>query len=92
MYLPPPTEGDFELAPAGTHIGVCYRIIDLGTQETTFEGQAKQQHKNSYQLGTAGREDERRSTIHHQPALYVVDVREGQASEASGELARQSIC
>lgn len=45
MYLPQPTEGDFELVPAGTHMAVCYRIIDLGTQQTTFNGQAKEQHK-----------------------------------------------
>lgn len=45
MYLPPPTGGDFELAPAGTHLAVCYRVIDLGTQTTTFNNQPKQQHK-----------------------------------------------
>lgn len=45
MHLPTPTETDFELPPAGTHIGVCYRVIDLGTQDTSFNGQAKRQHK-----------------------------------------------
>jgi hypothetical protein len=45
MYLPPPTEGDFELTPAGTHLAVCYRVIDLGTQNTTYNGQPKFAHK-----------------------------------------------
>ena len=26
--------GDFELPPAGTYVAICYRIIDLGTQQT----------------------------------------------------------
>lgn len=39
--------GDFEPAPAGSHIAVCVRVIDLGTQEVTFQGQTKQQHKVS---------------------------------------------
>lgn len=45
MYLPKPTEGDFELPPAGTFMAICYRVIDLGTQDTTYKGQAKKQHK-----------------------------------------------
>jgi hypothetical protein len=31
-----------ELVPAGTHIGTLYSVIDLGTQELTFEGKTKQ--------------------------------------------------
>jgi len=45
MYLPTPSEREFELAPAGTHLAVCYRVIDLGTQETSYNGQPKKQHK-----------------------------------------------
>ena len=45
MYLPAPSGNDFELAPAGTFLAVCYRIIDLGTQKTTFNGKEKEQHK-----------------------------------------------
>lgn len=33
--------GGFHPAPAGTHIARCVRLIDLGTQHTTFDGQAK---------------------------------------------------
>ncbi len=47
MQIPKPSEGggEFELAPAGTHLAVCYRVIDLGTQETVWEGQTKHAHK-----------------------------------------------
>ena len=45
MYLPAPTESNFTPTPAGTHLGICYRVIDLGTQQTTFNGETKQAHK-----------------------------------------------
>jgi hypothetical protein len=42
MYLPKPSEGGtFELAPAGTHIAICYRFIDRGTQMTEYMGERK---------------------------------------------------
>jgi len=45
MYLPAPNESNFLPVPAGTHLGICYRVIDLGTQSTTFKGEQKQAHK-----------------------------------------------
>lgn len=45
MHLPKPNDTQFELAPAGTFLGVCYRIIDMGTQPSNWQGQIKQQHK-----------------------------------------------
>jgi hypothetical protein len=45
MYLPKPNDADFELPPAGTHSAVCYRVIDLGTQDSSYKGQPKRQHK-----------------------------------------------
>lgn len=51
-------EKEFELAPADTHIGTCYRIIDLGTQQTPFKdertGALKHQHqvRISWELNT----------------------------------------
>lgn len=45
MYLPAPTESNFTPVPAGTHLGICYRVIDLGTQSTTFNNETKQAHK-----------------------------------------------
>lgn len=33
--------GDFKMIPPGVHIGRCFRIVDLGTQEETYEGDTK---------------------------------------------------
>lgn len=33
--------GDFKLTPAGVHIGRCFRIVDLGTQEEEYQGEQK---------------------------------------------------
>lgn len=33
--------GDFELTPEGVHNAVCYRIVDLGTQEGLYMGKPK---------------------------------------------------
>jgi len=46
MHLPEPTQGGtFEREPEGTHLAVCYRFIDLGTQESNYNGQIKTQRK-----------------------------------------------
>lgn len=46
MHLPQPNQStDFLPPPPGTHVAVCYRFIDLGTQETEFQGQKKHQRK-----------------------------------------------
>lgn len=37
--------GGFTLTPSGSHLGVCYRIIDLGTQKVEYMGTSKFQHK-----------------------------------------------
>lgn len=42
--LMPAKSADFEPPPEGSHVGVCYRVIDLGTQETTFQGAASKKH------------------------------------------------
>lgn len=44
MYLPAPG-ADFENAPAGTYLAVCTRIIDLGTQASSFQGKETMKHK-----------------------------------------------
>ncbi len=36
-----PEEKKFEQIEPGTYMGTCYRIVDLGTQDTTFKGEAK---------------------------------------------------
>jgi len=44
--LPVPGESkEFENCPAGNHIAVCIRVIDLGTQETTYNGEKKKAHQ-----------------------------------------------
>lgn len=46
MYLPKPSEGgNFSPVPAGTYPAICYRVIDLGTQTTTYNGERKSAHK-----------------------------------------------
>ncbi len=46
MKIPTPNGGgEFELAPAGTHLAVCYRFIDLGTQKTVYMGETNTRRK-----------------------------------------------
>ena len=65
MYVPAPNDKDFELPPAGTHKAICYRVIDLGTQETTYQGTPKKQHKIlvSWELPDEKMSDDRPFTI-----------------------------
>lgn len=35
----------FEMTPAGVHPARCFRMVDIGTQTTEFQGQKKFQHK-----------------------------------------------
>ena len=37
LYLPS-SESSFELPPAGMHPAICYRLIDLGTQDFPYQG------------------------------------------------------
>jgi hypothetical protein len=36
---------DFKKVSPGCHFAICNMVVDMGVQETTFKGQAKQQHK-----------------------------------------------
>jgi len=49
--------GDFKPVPAGMHLARCYRIIDLGTQKTEFQGQVKMQRKIIMQFEVHGEDD-----------------------------------
>lgn len=40
----PNKSADFEPPPEGSHIAVCHRVVDLGTQDTTYQGQPKKSH------------------------------------------------
>ncbi len=46
MYITEST-GSFETTPAGAFVARCYRLIDLGTQVVTWQGESKEQHKIS---------------------------------------------
>ncbi len=41
MHLPKNEGGNFTPAPAGTHIARCYRFVDMGSHEQTFQGESK---------------------------------------------------
>jgi hypothetical protein len=49
--------GDFKPVPSGMHLARCYRIIDLGTQKTEFQGQSKMQRKIIMQFEVHGEDD-----------------------------------
>lgn len=64
--LPKPNESsDFSPVPAGNHIAVCYRVIDLGTQRGEYMG--KENHKRkvliSWEIPDEKMEDGRPFTI-----------------------------
>lgn len=44
MLIPKP-EGDFTPPPPGNHPARCYRVVDLGTQQGSYMGKPKIQHK-----------------------------------------------
>jgi len=39
------SQNEFENPPAGVHIARCYRLIDLGTQKSTYLGEVKNSRK-----------------------------------------------
>lgn len=41
----PENAGSFEIAPIGNHVAVCCRVLDLGTQKATYQGEEKRQRK-----------------------------------------------
>jgi hypothetical protein len=44
MYIDPP-KTNFEPAPAGTHLAILVKLIDLGWQDNTFQGETREQHQ-----------------------------------------------
>lgn len=41
MFMPQSNDQNFAPPPSGTHIAVCYRVIDLGTQKQDWKGETK---------------------------------------------------
>lgn len=44
MKLPKPSH-DFDLCPAGNHLGTCCEVLDIGSHETSFKGRSVTQRK-----------------------------------------------
>lgn len=67
MYLPKSEGGNFEMTPAGTFVGRCYRFIDLGSHEQKFQGESKGMRRLimiGFELPTELMEDGRPFSIH----------------------------
>lgn len=45
FYVESTGSKEFKLVPAGTHLARCYRIVDLGTQNSEWNGEEKRQRK-----------------------------------------------
>lgn len=50
--------GGFTPVPSGMHLARCYRIIDLGTQRTVWQGQEKHQRKIMVQFEIHSEDDQ----------------------------------
>jgi len=66
MYMPQNNGTDFAPPPAGTHMAACYRVVDLGTQSTDWQGETKRQHKvmMSWELSDEKMEDGKPFSVH----------------------------
>lgn len=56
---------EYDPAPAGAHVARCFRIVDLGSQKKTWQGETKMSHQImfSWELPTARMNDGRPFTI-----------------------------
>jgi hypothetical protein len=50
--------GEFTPVPQGMHLARCYRVIDLGTQESTYQGVTKKLPKVMLQFEVHGEDDD----------------------------------
>lgn len=50
--------GSFKPVPAGMHLARCYRIIDLGTQKSEYEGKVNFLHKVKFVWEVHGEEED----------------------------------
>jgi hypothetical protein len=50
-------ESTFKPVPPGTHLARCYRIVDLGTQETNYQGKVNHQKKMMIQWEVHGQDE-----------------------------------
>lgn len=63
--LPKPGENSFQPVPQGNHVAICYRVIDLGTQDGEYMGKKNRRHKLlvSWELPDEKMDDGRPFTI-----------------------------
>lgn len=57
MLIARANNSSFKPVPAGSHLARCYRIIDLGTQESKWAGQSRFNHKAMFQFEVHGEDD-----------------------------------
>lgn len=71
MKLPANTGSDFAPPPAGTHYAICYRVIDIGTQQVEWQGKIKHQRKVilSWELPSEKMDDGQPFSIHQRYTL-----------------------
>jgi len=58
FYVESTQERTFKNVPAGSHLGRCYRIIDLGSQKSEYMGEIKVQRKIMLGWELFGEDDE----------------------------------
>jgi hypothetical protein len=56
-------DGNFTPVPPGMHLARCYRIIDLGTQKSEFQGQIKYLQKVMLQFEVHGEDEKGKALV-----------------------------
>jgi hypothetical protein len=56
-------ESSFTPVPPGMHLARCYRIVDLGTQKSEYQGEIKYLHKLMIQFEVHGEDDNGKTLI-----------------------------
>lgn len=54
MLIASASGGSFKPVPAGMHLARCYRIVDLGTQTSEYQGKVNSQHKVMFSFEVHG--------------------------------------
>ena len=63
MALVAKDSGDFVAVPTGMHLARCYRVIDLGTQESTYLGKTKNLAKVMLQFEVHGEDEDGKAIV-----------------------------
>ncbi len=57
------SDSNFTPVPQGMHLARCYRVVDLGTQKTEYQGQVKHLPKVMLQFEVHGNDDDNRPIV-----------------------------